>query len=64
MFLNGLDPRSAYTLKLSAPDLFSLSPVKLMRKIRELEAVGLFNVQSSRFQAVQMDLPLSIDIYI
>ena len=61
MFLNGLDPRSAYTLKLSAPDLFSLSPVKLMRKIRELETVGLFNVQSSRFQAVQMDLPLTND---
>ena len=59
MFLNGLDPRSAYTLKLSAPDVFSLSPVRLMRKIRELEAVGLFNVQSSRFQAVQMDLPLT-----
>ena len=43
MFLNGLDEKTVYTLKVTAPELYSMAPSALMKKIREVEAIGLFN---------------------
>ncbi|CAK6954952.1 uncharacterized protein LOC124484256 [Scomber scombrus] len=54
MFLNGLDPTAAYTLKLSAPDIYSLNPGALLKKIRELDAVGLFTTVKPKIQGSQV----------
>lgn len=43
MFFNSLDPQTTYTIKLSAPEVFTFSPGALLKKIRELESVGVFN---------------------
>ena len=54
MFLNGLDQNSAYTLKIAAPDIYSFSPNALLKKTRELDAVGLFTtIPKNKLQATQ-----------
>lgn len=55
MFLNGLDPNSSYTLKIAAPDVYSLTPQELLKKIRELDAIGLFEKNKNMTQALQLN---------
>jgi len=55
MFLNGLHDQSAYTRKISASGLYKMKPVELMKKIRELESLGLFSKMTT--QAVQITGP-------
>ena len=42
MVLNGLDSNYSYTVKIAKLDIYSLTPKELLKKIRELDAIGLF----------------------
>lgn len=53
MFLNGMDPQATYTLKLSAPEVYTLSPTALLKKIRELDAIDLFITNMPTTQMMQ-----------
>ena len=53
-FLNGLDPNTSYTLRVTAPDIYTYDPNRLLKKVRELDAIGLFAASKNKTQAVQL----------